>query len=123
MVPALPHEELTGKVIKCAMEVHSILGSGFQEVVYQRALGFEMERAGIDFGREVEMRIIYKDREVGLRRVDFFLADAVMLELKAVVKLEDVHLAQAINLLGSFQDRVWPAHQLRRRKPRVQATI
>ena len=96
------HGELTGAVIGCAMEVHKGLGSGFQEVVYQRALDFEMSRAGIDFGREVDMPIFYKERQVGMRRVDFLVADAVSVELKAVGKLDDVHRAQAINYLEAF---------------------
>lgn len=96
------HGELTGAVIGCAMEVHKGLGSGFQEVVYQRALEFEMSHAGIDFGREVEMPIFYKGRQVGMRRVDFLVADAVSVELKAVGKLDDVHRAQGINYLEAF---------------------
>ena len=96
------HGELTGAVIGCAMEVHSVLGAGFQEVVYQRALDFEMTRARIDFGREVEMPIIYKGRQVGTRRVDFLVAGAVSVELKAVGNLEDVHRAQGINYLEAF---------------------
>lgn len=84
------------------MEVHKVMGAGFQEVVYQRALELEMLQAGIDFGREVDMPIFYKGREVGLRRVDFLVADVVSVEIKAVSKLEDVHLAQAINYIEAF---------------------
>ena len=96
------HSDLTGAVIGCAMEVHSVLGSGFQEVVYQRALAAEMERAGLDFGREVEMTIMYKGLQVGVRRVDFLVGGMLMVELKAVSKLEKVHWAQAMNYVEAY---------------------
>ena len=85
------------------MEVHSTLGVGFQEVVYQRALGVEMLERGISFNREEEMPIFYKERQVGTRRVDFLVEGRVVLELKAVGGLESVHLAQAINYLEAFE--------------------
>jgi GxxExxY protein len=96
------HSELTGKIIGCAMEVHRALGNGFQEVIYQRALQIEMGQQGLNFSREHEMQIFYKGVEIGTRRVDFFVEDKVMVELKAVVQLEDVHLAQAINYLEAY---------------------
>jgi len=94
--------ELTGKIIGCAMEVHKILGNGFQEVIYQRALEKEMVLQGIIFAREFEMPIIYKGEQIGTRRVDFLVEGSVSVELKSVVKLEDVHLAQAINYLEAY---------------------
>ncbi|MFP5043013.1 GxxExxY protein [Parasediminibacterium sp. JCM 36343] len=97
-----PLSELTGKIIGCAMEVHRILGNGFQEVIYQRALAKEMALQGLVFSREHEMKINYKGDEIGTRRVDFFVEEKVMVELKAVVQLEDVHLAQAINYLEAY---------------------
>ncbi len=84
------------------MEVHRVLGNGFQEVIYQRALAIEMETQGLTFSREHEMEIFYKGKQIGLRRVDFFVEGKIMVELKAVVKLEDVHLAQAINYLEAY---------------------
>ncbi len=96
------HSELTGKIIGCAMEVHRALGNGFQEVIYQRALVIEMGQQGLNFSREHEMQIFYKGVEIGTRRVDFFVENKVMVELKAVVQLEDVHLAQAINYLEAY---------------------
>ncbi len=95
--------ELTGKIIGCAMEVHKILGNGFQEVIYQRALAIEMNNAGLEFSREHEMDIFYKGEKIGGRRVDFFVEDKIMVELKAVIQLEDVHLAQAINYLEAYK--------------------
>lgn len=97
-----PESELTGKIIGCAMEVHRILGNGFQEVIYQRALAIEMTHQGIAFSREHEMDILYKGEHIGQRRVDFFVEGKIMVELKAVVQLEDVHLAQAINYLEAY---------------------
>lgn len=97
-----PESELTGKIIGCAMEVHRILGNGFQEVIYQRALAIEMANRGLSFSREHEMEIQYKGENIGLRRVDFFVEGKIMVELKAIVQLEDVHLAQAINYLEAY---------------------
>ena len=97
------YEELTGKIIGCAMEVHKRLGNGFQEVIYQRALEIEMGIIGLSFEREMEMPIHYREREIGTRRVDFFVEGKIMVELKAVIKLEDVHLAQAMNYLEAYR--------------------
>lgn len=96
------HSELTGKIIGCAMAVHTALGNGFQEVIYQRALEIEMTQQGLKFSREHEMDIFYKGVKIGNRRVDFFVEEKVMVEIKAVIQLEDVHLAQAINYLEAY---------------------
>jgi GxxExxY protein len=96
------HSDITGKIIGCAMEVHRILGNGFQEVIYQRALEIEMLTQGLDFTREHEMKIYYKGVDIGTRRVDFFVEDKIMVEIKALIELEDVHLAQAINYLEAY---------------------
>ena len=98
-----PDSELTGKIIGCAMDVHRILGNGFQEKIYQRALAIEMTYQGISFSQEHEMNIIYKGTHIGTRRVDFFVEGRIMLEIKAVIKLEDVHLAQAINYIEIYR--------------------
>jgi GxxExxY protein len=95
-------DELTYKVIGCAMEVHKTLGNGFQEVIYQRCLALEFQRANIRFEREVEQPIFYKDDHVGTRRADFIIEDKLLVELKAVVQLEDVHLSQAKNYLTAY---------------------
>ena len=84
------------------MKVHSTLGNGFQEVIYQRALAIEMEKQGLRFQREMEMTIFYEDIDIGTRRVDFFVEDKVMVELKALEKLENVHKAQAINYCEAY---------------------
>ena len=97
-----PLSELTGKIIGCALEVHKILGNGFQEVIYQRALAIEMKQQGLSFSREHVMDIYYKDNHVGRRRVDFFVENQVMVELKARKNLDDADLAQAINYLEAY---------------------
>ncbi len=103
MVQTMLHEDLTRRIIGCAMEVHKRLGNGFQEVIYQRALQVEMNFVGLSFEREMEMAIFYRETEIGTRRVDFFVEGKVMVELKAIVKLEDVHLAQAMNYLEAYK--------------------
>lgn len=84
------------------MKVHSTLGNGFQEVIYQRALAIEMERQCLGFQREMEMSIYYEGIDIGTRRVDFFVEDVIMVELKALIKLEEVHLAQAMNYCQAY---------------------
>ncbi|MBX2902839.1 MAG: GxxExxY protein [Chitinophagales bacterium] len=98
----MKHEEITHKIIGCAMKVHSTFGNGFQEVIYQRALAIEMEKQGLGFQREMEMSIFYEGIDIGTRRVDFFVEDNIMVELKALIKLEDVHLAQAMNYCQAY---------------------
>jgi GxxExxY protein len=107
--PEYLYSELTGKIIGCAMEVHNYLGNarlpdrqGFQEVIYQRALSYELELNKNPFSREVEMPIFYKNKDIGTRRVDFLGDEKICVEIKALTKLESVHLAQAINYLEAF---------------------
>ena len=96
-------DDLTYKIIGCAMKVHGFLGNGFQEVIYQRALAIEMNKAGLTFARELEIPIYYDNEEIGTRRVDFLVEKDVMVELKALVALEDVHLAQGLNYLVAYK--------------------
>ena len=98
----MQEEQLTFQIIGCAMKVHRVLGGGFQEVIYQRALAIELERAAIGFEREVEYPIYYDKLEIGTRRADFIVAEKVVVELKALTELEDVHIAQAKNYLEAF---------------------
>ena len=97
------YKDITGKIIGCAMTVHRILGNGFQEVIYQRALKIEMEYQKLDFEREKEIEVFYRGQRIGERRVDFFVEGKIMVELKAIVALEDVHLAQAMNYLEAYK--------------------
>lgn len=96
------NDELTYKVIGCAMKVHNTLGSGFQEVIYQRSLAIELERASISFMREQEQVVFYETIEVGTRKVDFVIEDQIIVELKALIRLEDVHIAQAKNYTVAY---------------------
>jgi GxxExxY protein len=98
----MKYGELTHDIIGCAMNVHSELGNGFQEVIYQRSLAIEMKNQGLSYAREMWMEIFYSGRKVGSRRVDFFVEDIIMVEIKAVIKLEDVHLAQAMNYCQAY---------------------
>jgi GxxExxY protein len=95
-------DDLTYKVIGCAMKVHSTLGNGFQEVIYQRALEIEFNRNNISFEREKSMDIFYEGEYIGNRRVDFMIEDSLIVELKALIKLEPVHLAQGLNYLVAY---------------------
>lgn len=96
-------DDLTYKIIGCAMKVHAALGNGFQEVIYQRALAIELSKAKLKYSRELEMEIFYHGEEIGKRRVDFLVEKEVMVELKAVIRMEDAHLAQGLNYLVAYQ--------------------
>jgi GxxExxY protein len=96
------YSELTSKIIGCAMTVHKTLGNGFQEIIYQRALAIEMSLAGIEYQREFEMPLFYREEHIGTRRVDFLVEGVISFEIKAITKSEDVHLAQAINYLEAY---------------------
>lgn len=95
-------DEITYKINGCAMKVHNTLGNGFQEVIYQRCLAIEMDRAGLGFERELEQTIYYDGIEVGTRRADFVVQGKEIVELKALINLEDVHLAQAKNYVVAY---------------------
>jgi len=97
----MKYEELTRKIIGCAMEVHKYFGNGFQ-VIYQRALSIEMNLRRINHVREKEMNLQYKGYNIGTRRADFFVEKKIMVDIKAKIKLEDVHLAQAMNYLEAY---------------------
>ena len=99
-------DEITYKINGCAMKVHNTLGNGFQEVIYQRCLALEFEKAGLGFVREQEHTIFYEGVDVGTRRADFIVENSVVVELKALVKLEDVHLAQAKNYVVAYDKEV-----------------
>ena len=95
-------DPLTYTVIGCAMKIHSELGNGFQEVIYQRCLQIELEKANLKFAREVEQTVYYGDVAVGTTRADFIVEEKIVVELKAVINLEDVHLAQAKNYVVAY---------------------
>ncbi len=117
----MKYSEVTEKIIGCAFKVHSTLGNGFQEVIYPRAPEIELKKCGLSFVREYEMPVYYDGYNIGSRRVDFLVEGKIRVELKALVQLQDVHLAQGHELPGSLPLRNRPAAQLRRQKPPVQA--
>lgn len=96
------YSEITEKILGASFEVHKILGNGFQEVIYQRALVKEFSNWNLSFEREFEMPIFYKDEQIGTRRVDFLVDGVVLIELKAIIKLDDIHLNQALNYLEVY---------------------
>ena len=104
----LMYGDITQKIIGCSFEVHNFLGNGFQEVIYQRALALEMGKAGLEFSREVEQPIFYKvyEDEIGTRRADFVVEGKVLVELKAITELNDIHLAQILNYLRAYRFEV-----------------
>jgi GxxExxY protein len=101
----LKYKDITEKIIGASFDVHGFLGNGFQEVIYQRALAWEMRQRGLEFAREIEQDIFYKDlpEPIGKRRADFVVENKVLVELKAIIQLEEVHLAQALNYLKAYK--------------------
>ena len=104
-MPELKHKDITEKIIGASFEVHKFLGNGFQEVIYQRALAWELGQAGLYCSREIEQEIFYKQLQepIGTRRADFVVEGKVLVELKAIIELEDVHLAQVLNYLKAYK--------------------
>lgn len=105
MSEKLKYKDITEKIIGAGFEVHKFLGNGFQEVIYQRALFHEFNLKELTFQREIEQAIFYKDilKPIGTRRADFVVENKVLVEIKAVKKLEDVHLAQILNYLRAYK--------------------
>ncbi len=99
-------DDITYKINGCAMKVHNKLGNGFQELIYQRCLAIELRAAGLEYEREKEQTIYYEGHEVGSRRADFIVEDQIIVELKALINLEDVHLAQAKNYVVAYNFQV-----------------
>ena len=105
MIPELKYKDITEKIIGASFEVHKFLGNGFQEVIYQRALAWELTQARLSFVREIEQEIFYKELQepIGTRRADFVVEGKVLVELKAIIELEDVHIAQILNYLKAYK--------------------
>jgi GxxExxY protein len=104
----LKYKDITEKIIGASFDVHSFLGNGFQEVIYQRALAYEMSKRGLDFAREIEQPIYYKElnEPIGTRRADFLVSGKVLVELKAIISMEDVHTTQLLNYLRAYKIEV-----------------
>ncbi|MBX2921092.1 MAG: GxxExxY protein [Chitinophagaceae bacterium] len=115
-MPEYKYGDITEKIIGACLRIHNTLGNGFQEVIYQRALALELEALGLSFKREFDMAIHYMDQKIGSRRVDFFVENKISVELKAQLKLEDGHLAQAIKYLEVYNLEIGMLNKLRKRK-------
>jgi len=102
----MKYEDITGRIIGAAFEVHKILGCGFQEVIYQRALALEMRNRNLSFDRELEHDVVYKEHTIGSRRIDFVVNEKVIVELKATAVLDDAHVAQTLNYLKLYHQEV-----------------
>ena len=104
-MPELKYKDITEKIIGASFEVHKFLGNGFQELIYQRALAWELAQAGLSYAREIEQEIFYKEltQPIGTRRADFIVEGKILVELKAIIELEDVHLAQVLNYLKAYR--------------------
>ncbi len=87
----LEHQDLTERIIGCAIEVHKKLGPGFMESVYENAFSLELQKKQIPFVRQREVIIEYDGVEVGRHRLDLLVADTIVVELKAVKSIEDIH--------------------------------
>ncbi len=105
MIEESLYNEITSKIIGACFEVHNFLGNGFQEVIYQRALSWELEQLGLNFSREIEQDIYYKKliEPIGIRRADFVVENKVLVELKAISQIEEVHKAQVLNYLKAYK--------------------
>ena len=105
MMSNLKYADITQKIIGASFEVHKFLGNGFQEVIYQRALAYELHQAKLKFDREIEQKIFYKNlpEPIGTRRADFVVENKILVELKAVIQLDDAHLAEALNYLKVYR--------------------
>jgi len=105
MTEQLKHKYITEKIIGASFEVHKFMGNGFQELIYQRALAWEFSQAGLSFAREIEQQIFYKElaEPIGTRRADFVVEGKVLVEIKAIIELDDVHLAQVLNYLKAYR--------------------
>ena len=103
MINVKKYEPITEKIIGSAFEVHKHLGNGFQEVIYQRAMEIEMAGKNLSFKRDYEAPVFYKGNGVGLRRVYFLVEENILVELKAITEINEIHFAQVINYLEAFQ--------------------
>ncbi len=105
MAEQLKYKDITQKIIGASFEVHRFLGNGFQEVIYQRALAWELSQARLAYAREIEQEIFYKElpESIGTRRADFVVEGKILVELKAIILLEDVHFAQILNYLKAYR--------------------
>ncbi|MGI8951909.1 MAG: GxxExxY protein [Chitinophagaceae bacterium] len=92
--PEYKHSEITEIIIGCAMHVHSKLGKGFPEVIYQRAFQIELAKARLQVEREMLQDVYYDDQLVGKRKVDFLINKTILIEIKAASDFDASHFNQ-----------------------------
>lgn len=92
-------EEVSGRILGAALEVHKALGPGFLESIYQRAMEVALEYRGIPFQRQLEVHVYFEGVDLGIQRLDLIVEQQIILELKAVRALEDLHFAQVRSYL------------------------
>jgi GxxExxY protein len=101
-----PLKEITGEIISCAIEVHSTLGPGLLENVYEEALLHEFTLRGIAYDRQKEISLKYKGKDIGKHRIDFLVEDEVIVELKAVETMNRIYEAQLLTYLKAMDKRI-----------------
>lgn len=104
--PEYKYSDITGKIIGCAMKVHSKMGNGYREIIYQRCLEIEMTKSGLSFNRELEVNVYYEENIVSKRKVDFLVEGVISVELKAITELDQENLNQALNYLEAYKREV-----------------
>ena len=101
-----PHSEITREIIACAIEVHSHLGPGLLESVYEQALAHEFDLRHVGYERQKQIELEYKGKDVGLHRVDFLVEGEVIVELKAVEHVNKIYEAQVLTYLKATRKKV-----------------
>jgi GxxExxY protein len=101
-----PLKDITEKIIACTIEVHSTLGPGLLESVYEEALAHEFTLRGINYEKQKEINLKFKGKEIGKHRIDFLVENEVVLELKAVESMHNIFEAQILTYLRAMNKRV-----------------
>jgi GxxExxY protein len=101
-----PFKEITEKIISCAIEVHSLLGPGLLENLYEEAMEYELKSRGINYQRQKELEITYKGNPIGSYRLDYLIEDKIIVELKCVEAIKGIHIAQLLTYLRAENLRV-----------------
>jgi len=96
------YSDITEKIIGCAMKVHSALGNGFPEIIYQRSLAIEFKNISLNYKQELKQPVYYDNIHVGSRIADFLVEDKILVELKAKNELTDNHFSQLLNYLTAY---------------------
>ncbi|MEA3431994.1 MAG: GxxExxY protein [candidate division WOR-3 bacterium] len=99
-------KDKTEKIIACAIEVHSTLGPGLLESVYEEALAYEFELRGINFERQKEIMLEYKGKSIGPHRIDFLIEEQVILEIKATEGMKKIFEAQVLTYMKAIKKKV-----------------